>query len=449
MTDGPWKGAPMQATDGPLKYMAADKGWQSRTQKKLRVRLAIMTETDFLIDVESPYRHNRLPLIPTWCYRDSSTGLPYGGIRGIIGQQDSFNKLMSKALYAISAKRTFYEEGALDDETEQNLPTEIARPDAIIPTKMGGLNKIRVETDHAVASAALNLANITESLTHNISGVTPDNLGRTSSLQSGKAILAKQDQGSMVTAEVFDNLLLSAQLTGELELANIEQFYTERKVVRILGESDAAQFNVINEDVDENGNPVDPITASKADFVISERDARATMRQAQFESFKEVLTSLAPHAPDVVRNLLDVLVDMSDMPLRETAVKRIRQITGQRDENEKLTPEEQQAAQAQMQAAKQKDDLQNSMMEAQLRKLNSEADNLDARALKERLHAIFASLESSSVVQAAPNIGQIAAEIMANADTPGGAAPMQVPASPEQPITDGYVQTDRLNPPTR
>ena len=65
------------------------------------------------------------------------------------------------------------------------------------------------------------------------------------------------------------------------------------------------------------------------------------MRQAQFEAFGDIIGKVAPYAPDVTRALLDVLVDMSDMPLREIAVKRIRQVTGQRDENEKLSPEEQ------------------------------------------------------------------------------------------------------------
>jgi len=447
--EGPWKGSPIQETDGPLLYMVQEKGWKVRTEKKMRVRVAIMTEFDMLLDLESPYRHNRLPLVPIWCYRNASTGLPYGMIRGIVGQNDLFNKLMSKAAYAFSTKRVLYESGAIGPDQSATLEEEIARPDAIIELAAGGLSKFRVETDNAMASQALSLAQIVETLTHNISGVTPDNLGRHTTLQSGRAIMAKQEQGSMVTAEVFDNLLLASQMVGELSLANIEQFYTEEKVVRIVGEQAAADFTKINADVDEDGEPQDPITASRADFIITERDARASMRQAMFEQLADMLSKLAPYAPDVVRNTLDVLVDMSDVPLRATLVKRIRAVTGQRDENEKITPEEQAAMQQQAQEQAQQKALMLAKAQAEIQKLASESDAMDARALKDRLMAMFTALEGGAVLNSAPQVGQTAAALAAAADTPGGQPPLAIPDSPDQPTSSGYVDTTRLNLPTR
>jgi hypothetical protein len=449
ITQGPWNGCVLMNTDGPLMYLVEENGWKVERRLKMRIRVAIMTDFDLLMDTDSPYRHNRFPYVPMWCYRKASTGLPYGIVRGIIGEQDTFNKMNAKAIHALSTKRVVYEKGALGPAQSNELPTEVARPDAIIELEAGGLGKFRVESDHAVASQAVEMARIHETLARNSSGVTQENLGRGPNSQSGKALLVKSEQGGLVTAEVFDNQLLHSQLVGEIELTNIEQFYTQRKVIRLLGERDAANFTVINGGEEDSDESADPITASRADFIIAERDSRASMRQAQFEAFGDIIGKVAPYAPDVTRALLDVLVDMSDMPLRETAVKRIRQVTGQRDENEKLSPEEQAQIDANQQKAEMADRLKMETAMAQLRKINAEADSMDARTLKDSLMAVFTSLESGAVLNSAPQVGQTAAAIMASVDKPGGADPIAVPASPEQPTSAGYVPVDMLKTPTR
>ena len=141
-------------------------------------------------------------------------GFP-GIVRGIIGEQDTFNKMNAKAIHALSTKRVVYEKGALGPAQSNELPTEVARPDAIIELESGGLSRFRVETDHAVASQAVEMARIHETLARNSSGVTQENLGRGPNSQSGKALLVKSEQGGLVTAEVFDNQLLHSQLVGE------------------------------------------------------------------------------------------------------------------------------------------------------------------------------------------------------------------------------------------
>src|SRR3546814_7917196 len=62
-------------------------------------------------------------------------------------------------------------------------------------------------------------------------GVTGENRGLETDAKSGKAIMAKQDQGSVVTAEIFDNLLLARQLEGEIVLSLVEQYFTDPKII--------------------------------------------------------------------------------------------------------------------------------------------------------------------------------------------------------------------------
>jgi hypothetical protein len=67
----------------------------------------------------------------------------------------------------------------------------------------------------------------------NIGGVTGENLGHETRAQSGKAIIAKQEQGSMTTYELFDNYFLAFKLAGQHALANMEQFCNQPWQFRI------------------------------------------------------------------------------------------------------------------------------------------------------------------------------------------------------------------------
>lgn len=127
----------------------------------------------------------------------------------------------------------------------------------------------------------------------------------------------------------------------------------EERMIRVLNDRGVEQFTQIN-GVDEQGNPVNPITESRADFHLSIEDFRESARRAASEELMELLSKLAPVDPQLVRAVLDLYVDSSDSPYAEQIAKRIRSITGQRDEDAVPTPEEQQQLQAQQQAQAEK-----------------------------------------------------------------------------------------------
>jgi hypothetical protein len=55
-----------------------------------------------------------------------------------------------------------------------------------------------------------------ERMIQHAGGVTDDNLGRRTNAVSGEAIKARQLQGSVVTAEIFDNERFAIQHQGEI-----------------------------------------------------------------------------------------------------------------------------------------------------------------------------------------------------------------------------------------
>lgn len=320
------------------------------TRTMMRMHVAIFCDAGMLWFGESPYRHNQFPFTPIWCYRRGRDGLPYGVIRGMRDIQEDINKRASKALHILNTNKVIMDEGAVDDLDE--FADEISRPDAIIVKKPNKQLEINVERD--LAAPHLELMSRSMAMIQTLSGVTDENMGRQTNATSGRAVLARQEQGSMTTAGIFDNLRFAVQVHGEKELSLIEQYFSEEKQFRITNMRGTPEYITINDGLPEND-----ITRTKADFIISDADWRASVRQAQTEELFALLQQLAPVAPQVALVMLDLIVEDMDISSRDEIVKRIRQVTGMRDPDaEEMTPEEKQAEMQKQQAAQQQAELQ-------------------------------------------------------------------------------------------
>jgi hypothetical protein len=348
----------------------------------MRVCCALITINGLLWLGPSPYRHNRYPFTPIWGNKRGRDGLPYGLIRGLRGIQEDINKRAAKALYLISTRRTTVDEGAVDDMDE--LAEEVSRPDAFIVKKPG--KEIRIEDGRELGQFELEIMSRSIAMIQQASGVTDENQGRRTNATSGIAIERRQTQGAMATTHYFDNLRYAFQVQGEKQLSLVEQFLTEEKAFRITDMRGKPEYVTVNDGLPEND-----IARSKADFVISEQDWRASMREAAAAELLELLGKLAPVNPQLVTVLLDLLVESMDIANREEIVRRIRQMTGMRDPDaEEPTPEELQQAKAKAQQAQ----LQQAMVEANLRKVVAEAMRAEMQAMAAQAEAVRANITS-------------------------------------------------------
>lgn len=416
------------------------------------IYVAMMTETGLLGMRKSPYRHNRFPFTPIWGYRRAKDGLPYGLIRGIRDIQRDFNKRASKALHHLSTVRVHVQEGAVPDIEE--LRDEAARPDAVIVHK-SGFQPPTIANGTEVAQAHVGLMQQDSALLMQVSGVTPENMGHNTNTISGKAIIAKQDQGALATASFFDNFGRSRSIHGEKQLINIEQFYTDELQFRITNERGVPEYVTIND-----GNPDNDIAETKADFIISEEDWRASYRQAQAAALLELFQQLAATAPQIVLNLLDLLVEALDVPKRDEIVRRIRQMTGQNDPDadpaappspEEAARKAAQAAQAQMQ---QRGALaQIAEAEAKARRTNAEAAEREARIASTAIDQFRSAIETALAGAQAAGVAGAADEILAHALQAAQAAraggnnqaatpqqPQMPVGTPQQPPEEGVIQ---------
>lgn len=405
-----------------------------------KVMCSIMTERDTLIEAMSPYRHDRFPFIPVWAYRNKRTGLPYGPIWQLIGPQESLNHRMSRALFEASSNQMMVEEGAWEPEVMDlhELRTELNDPNGIAVFAKGALagGKVQDRQHQPQARQQLDLAAHDIQALRQMSGVTGENRGLDTNAQSGRAVLAKQDQGSMLTTELFDNLLFARQLEGEMVLSLSEQFLNMPLTVITEDDKQGQEFTQLNQWDEASGQYVNDITARQARFKVGEQAWKQTLAESAFDSLMQVFTQLSAAAPQVVINLLDVVFEMHpNLPKKSVILERIRAINGQAPLDGKMSPEQQAAKQQAAQQAQAQFELQMAQMQAAVKEAQARGEKLDAEGMAKRLESLRLAAEAAATLMTIPQAMPVADQLLRSAGFQDRDAPqvidMQQPAQPQ------------------
>lgn len=397
----------------------------------MRMYVALFTAKGFLWFGPSPYRHNRFPFTPIWANRRGRDGMPYGMIRGLRDIQFDVNKRASKALFILSTNKTIMDEDALpDDMSIDEFAEEVAKPDAIIRKKPG--KQLEINVDRDLADAHLAMLSRSIAMIQQSSGITDELMGRHTNATSGIAIQRRQDQGSTTTTNLFDKLRFAMQVHGEKELSLVEQYYTKQKQFRITSMRGTPTYVMVN-----SGLPKDDITRTKADFIISEADWHASIRQAAAEQLLQAMQALAPAAPQVALAMIDLVVENMDIPNREEIVQRIRQATGLSDPDaEEPSPEQIAAAQRkqhiqQMQDATAQAELATKMANAKLMGAKAQSALADvsqrqaqiklllAQAVDQNADAMSKAIAAALQILAQPDVTPIADHLLSEAGFEG------------------------------
>jgi len=323
-----------------------------------------------------PYNHQRFSLVPVWGYIRKRDNRPYGAVENLMDPQDDLNKRRSKALFILSTKQAVVEEGAVDDIDD--FIEEKDRPDGVMVVKRK--DGVELIEDISLANEHVMLMEQDRKYIEHVGGVTDESRGMQTNAISGKAIEAR-DRGSHVSnAELFDNYRLSFQLSGEIQVSLIEQYYSDEKIFRITGDKGKADFIQIN-----SGTPEDDITAEIADFVVEADSYHATIRQAMHETLGEMLVKLDPM---IALKFLDIWFDLSDLPQRQTLVDRARSINGMIDPDADMDdPQVRARIKAKMQEAELEKAVKQRLMKLEVALKEAEVNEKNAEAEKDRADA--------------------------------------------------------------
>ncbi len=340
------------------------KKWNLTLVKKVikKVRWTVTCDQVVLHDAWSPY--NDFTIVPFFCY--FRRGNPFGIIRNLLSPQEQLNKIASQELHIVNSTANsgwIVETGALVGMTADDLSEHGAETGLVLehargttpPTKIQA-NQIPTGLDRIAQKAAQNIKTI--------SGINDSMLGTDSAEVSGIAIQAKQNRGAIMIQVPLDNLRKSRQYLAEKILNLIQTFYTEQRVIKITNEEDPLEPRedmIINE-TSAAGEIINNLTLGEYDVIVGTAPARDSFDEIQFAEAVNLRTA-GVAIPD------DAIVGYSHLAKKAELAKRLRVRNGE----EPPTPEQQEAMAQQQQVQMRMLELEIEKLEAENRKIQSEA----------------------------------------------------------------------------
>ena len=132
-----------------------------------------------------------------------------------------------------------------------------------------------------------------------IAGISVSQTGFAREDVSGKALKANQSAGSTSFAPLFDNLSRSDNLLGHRVLNLIQTFYTEPRLMHIVGTKPGQEDEaiVVNE-VTAEGKILNDLSLGEYEVVVTNEPDRDSFEESQFEHAMELRKDLGIQIPD-------------------------------------------------------------------------------------------------------------------------------------------------------
>lgn len=387
----------------------------------------------------------------------------YGSTRDLISLQDEINKRRSKALHLMNMRQFQYERGAVDDVNKAKQ--ELAKPDGAVEVNPGLQFQIIPTNDMAAGNMQM-LQQATIEM--QASGPNAALAGKDPRDQSGRAIQAQQQGGSIEIEPQMDSLRQWTRDIYQAAWLRVRQFWTGEKWVRVTDSDKNMKWVGLNHPVtlkeelstmpreeaeqlvQQMGlQPGDPrldtvvrvendISGLDVDIIIEEGPDVVTIQAEQFAQLADLAEKGLPIPPDAI-------IEASSLRNKDVILKEMR------GEGEKSPQVQQLEAQLQELGQKfnevqQKAD-ENSeknaieMYKAQISAYQAETDRLTATAPAMTPEQVI-QLATQAFMQAlqSPDL------LPANGTGPATPQPPAM-APPEPPPMEGIEQM-QPNPPT-
>lgn len=154
-------------------------------------------------------------------------------------------------------------------------------------------------------------------------GIYDAALGAQGNETSGRAILARQQEGDVSNYHYSDNLERALHYAGRILIDLIPKVYDSDRVVRIMGDEDEEEFVPINRVIYAmNGEPVviNDLSTARFDVRVSIGPSYTTKRQEMAASMLEFLKI----SPDAAPLIMDLVAKNMDFPGAEEIAKRLK-----------------------------------------------------------------------------------------------------------------------------
>jgi hypothetical protein len=329
------------------KQAAAVMGGMVRPRKAVfsTIRVAFYLGPHRLYDVPTPYRHRWFPYVPFWGFREDKSGVPFGLIRGMISPQDVVNSADARMHWMLNARRLIAHSNAVDTRLNswRQVQDELARPDSVVLLDPNSPNALfKVEQDFELTAQQYQRRQQAAADIENAGGVFKSMMGKDSG-QSGIAINALVEQGSITLAEINDNYRFARRQVGDMlfSLVREDMAGVETQVAVQPQGAREKQIIVLNQRMPD-GSVANNTTSANIKVVLEDVPSTPAFRAQQLQVLSEVVKSL----PEMMQMMtVDVLIGLTDVPEKALLIERLRKAANIQD----LPPEQEAAAMQQQQ----------------------------------------------------------------------------------------------------
>lgn len=382
-----------------------------------RVRRSYWLGPHCLHDGPSPYQHSHFPYVPFWGFREDSTKVPYGYVRGMIYSQDSLNSGISKLRWGMASVRTERTKGAVA-MTDAQFRQQVARVDADIVldemhmAKQGA--RFQVHRDFQLNAQQFQMMQDNRAAIQRVSAVTSGFMGKEGTARSGLQEQTQVEQSNQSLGTMMANFRAARTMIGELLISMIIEDLGDKQH-EIIIEGDAVREDrsvVINKpETDPAGYTYLSNDLQRTRLKVSLEDvpSTASYRGQQLNAMSEAVKSLPQQYQAA---MLPFMVSLMDVPFKRDVVEAIRAASEQ-DSPEQVEQRIKQAVE---------DALAKSGTELKLRELamkesrnDAEIERIMAQAVQIGVQAAYSAMQAGAQVAQMPMIAPVADEIMKGA----------------------------------
>ena len=212
---------------------------------------------------------------------------------------------------------------------------------------------------------------------------------------------------------------------------------TEPLTFPVPGERGRHEYHSVNQVDPMTGRVSNDITARAGRFIIGEQAWRQSLMQASFESMMDLMGKIAAFAPQAVTAMLVGVLELADIPNKQSMLKQVREALGQPDPDSKPTPEEQQAQAMRQSQQEQTAQAQLDLLLAKVAEAKARGEKLSADSLLAMMTSFFQALQAAQIVATVPGVAPPADAILQGGGfkpVPGGQDPnLPAPATLQPP----------------
>jgi hypothetical protein len=361
-----------------------------------KITQRIMTGAEIL--EENEWAGKYIPVIPVYGEELNVEGKRYfrSLVHHAMDAQRMFNYWRSTAteMVALAPRVPFIgEEGSFDVDPNWQSANTASHPYLMV--KRGSQLPQRQPLDGGPAIGAMSEAMAASDDMKAIIGMYDASLGQRSNETSGKAIMARQQEGDVSTFHFIDNLSRGIRHTGCVLLDLIPKTYSNQKVLRVLGEDGAERVvrqgprpemqqnpmqdpNRGEDDAAQDIEKIYDLSVGRYDVAVSTGPGFTTRREQAAVQMTEFIRSY----PDAAPIIGDILVKAMDWPQADEIAERIKAMIPAQAKGG-LPPElQQQIQEGQQKLQEQGQQIQKLEIDVQREKLTSMKKDVEIAALR-------------------------------------------------------------------